>query len=53
MTAGMNCFIFHRREIRFNFEYMYAHKSPVGYTAVPQAVGISGSIVDANLELSF
>jgi hypothetical protein len=53
MTAGMNWFIFNRREVRFNFEYMYAHKSPVGYTAVPQAVGISGSIVDANLEMSF
>ncbi len=42
-----------RREVRLNVEYLYDHKSPIGYTAVPQAVGGTGSVVNANLEMSF
>ncbi len=52
-TAGLNWFIFKRREVRLNFEYLYEHKSPVGYTAVPQTVGATGSVFNANLEMSF
>ena len=52
-TAGMNWFIFKRKEVRLNVEYLYEHKSPVGYTAVPQSVGATGSVVDVNVEMSF
>ena len=52
-TGGINWWIFHRREIRLNLEYLYDHKSPIGYTAVPQTVGGTGSIFSGNLELSF
>jgi hypothetical protein len=52
-TAGMNWWIFHRRELRLNLEYIYDHESPIGYTAVPQTVGGTGSILNANLEMSF
>ena len=42
-----------RKEVRLNLEYIYDHHSPIGYTAVPQTVGGTGSILDANLEMSF
>jgi hypothetical protein len=50
---GLNWWIFRRRELRFNVEYLYDHESPIGYTAVPQTVGATGSIFNANLEMSF
>jgi len=52
-TAGVNWWIFRRRELRLNVEYIYDHQSPIGYTAVPQSVGATGSIFNANLEMSF
>jgi len=52
-TAGLNWWIFRRRELRLNLEYIYAHQSPIGYTAVPQLVGATGSIFSTNLEMSF
>ena len=52
-TAGLNYWMFHRRELRLNVEYIYDHRSPIGYTAIPQAVGGTGSIFTLNLELSF
>ena len=53
MTAGINWWVFRRREMRLNFEYLYDHQSPIGYTAVPQQVGGTGSVLTANLEMSF
>ncbi len=52
-TAGLNWWPFRRRELRFNVEYLYENESPIGYTAVPQSVGATGSIFNANLEMSF
>ena len=52
-TAGLNYWIFRRRELRLNDEYLFDHRSPVGYTAIPQSVGGTGSILNLNLELSF
>jgi hypothetical protein len=53
MTGGVNWWIFRRREVRLNLEYIYDRRSPIGYTAVPQSVGANGSIFNANLEMSF
>jgi len=53
MTAGINWWVFRRREMRVNFEYLYDHQSPIGYTAVPQQVGGTGGVITANLEMSF
>ena len=53
LIAGVNWYPFHRREVRFNLEYLYDSKSPVGYFAIPQTIGGTGSIVNANLELYF
>jgi hypothetical protein len=52
-TFGFNYWIFHRRELRLNLEFLYDHRSPIGYTAVPQTVGGTGWIFNANLEMSF
>ncbi len=53
MTGGMNWWIFRRRELRLNLEYIYDHQSPIGGTAYPQLVGGTGSIFNANVEMSF
>jgi hypothetical protein len=53
VTAGLNWWLFRRREVRLNLEYIYDWESPIGYTAVPQTVGGTGSIFNANLEMSF
>ncbi len=52
-TAGVNWWIFRRREVRVNLEYLYVDQSPIGYTAVPQQVGATGSVFTANVEMSF
>jgi hypothetical protein len=39
--------------VRLNLEYIYDRRSPVGYCAIPQVVGGTGSIFNANLELNF
>jgi hypothetical protein len=52
-TAGLNWWVFRRRELRLNVEYIYDHMSPVGETSYPQVVGGTGSTVLANFEMSF
>jgi hypothetical protein len=53
VSAGINWWIFSRREVRLNLEYIYDRRSPVGYTAIPQVVGGTGSIFNGNLEMFF
>jgi hypothetical protein len=53
VTAGLNWFPFSRRELRVNLEYLHDFASPVGFFAIPQVVGGTGSIVNANVELRF
>lgn len=52
-SAGLNWYVFRRREVRVNLEYLYDHRSPVGYFAIPHVVGGTGSIFHANFELYF
>jgi hypothetical protein len=51
--AGLNYFPFHNKVLRWNNEFLYLYHSPVGYTAVPFAVGGSGPVFSTNLELAF
>ena len=51
--AGLNYFPFHNKVLRWNNEFLYLYHSPVGYTAVPFAVGGSGPVFTTNLELAF
>ena len=51
--AGLNYFPFHNKVIRWNNEFLYLYKSPVGYTSVPFALGGTGPIFHTNLELAF
>ena len=51
--AGVNYFPWHNRVVRWNTEFLYLHQSPVGYTAVPFAIGGSGPVFHTNLELAF
>ena len=53
ITSGINWWVFKRREVRLNLEHVYEHRSPVGYTSIPMALGGTGSVVDLNLELNF
>jgi hypothetical protein len=51
--AGINWFPYHNRVLRWNTEFLYLYKSPVGYTAVPFALGGTGPVFHTNLELAF
>ena len=51
--AGVSLFPFHNRVLRWNNEFLYLYKSPVGYTSVPFALGGTGPVFHTNLELAF
>jgi len=51
--AGVNWFPWHNKVVRWNTEFLYLSRSPVGYTAVPFAVGGNGPVFYTNLELAF
>lgn len=50
---GTNYFPFHNRVLRWNSEFLYLYHSPVGYTAVPFALGGTGPVFHTTLELAF
>jgi hypothetical protein len=51
--AGVNYFPFKNRVIRWNSEFLYTYRSPVGYTSVPFALGGTGPIFYTTLEMAF
>ena len=51
--AGVSLFPFHNKVVRWNNELLYLHKSAVGYTSVPFALGGTGPVFHTNLELAF
>jgi hypothetical protein len=51
--AGLNYFPFKNRVVRWNNEFLYTYRSPVGYTSVPFALGGTGPIFHTNLEMAF
>lgn len=53
LRAGMNLFPFKRQEIRFNAQYIYQERCPVGGNAYPFQVGGTGSIFNLDLEFNF
>jgi len=53
VRVGTNYFPFHNRVVRWNSEFLYLYHSPVGYTAVPFALGGTGPVFHTTLELAF
>jgi hypothetical protein len=51
--AGTNYFPFKNKVIRWNNEFLYLYRSPVGYSSVPFPLGGTGPIFHTNLELAF
>ena len=51
--AGVNLFPFHNKVVRWNNEFLYLRRSPVGYPSVPFALGGNGPVFHSNLELAF
>jgi hypothetical protein len=51
--AGVNYFPFHNKVVRWNSEFLYLNHSPVGYTAVPFALGGNGPVFHTSLEVAF
>jgi hypothetical protein len=51
--AGVNYFPYKNRVVRWNTEFLYLYRSPVGYTSVPFALGGTGPILYTNLEMAF
>jgi hypothetical protein len=50
---GTNFYPAKQRGFRINAEWLHLNHSPVGYTAVPYAVGSNGNVFHTNLELNF
>jgi hypothetical protein len=50
---GVNLYPFKNKVVRWNGEVLYLSRSPVGYTAVPFAVGGKGFVFVSNVELAF
>jgi hypothetical protein len=53
VRAGASWYPVRERGFRVNTEWIHVDHSPVGYTAYPLAVGSTGNVVHANLELNF
>ena len=51
--AGVNYFPFKNRVVRWNSEFLYTYRSPVGYTSVPFALGGTGPIFYTTLEMAY
>lgn len=50
---GVNLYPFKNKVVRWHGEVLYLSRSPVGYTAVPFAVGAKGFVFLSNVELAF
>jgi hypothetical protein len=50
---GTNFYPVKERGFRINVEWLHLNHSPVGYTAVPYAVGANGNVFHTNVELNF
>ena len=53
VRSGFNWFPWKNKVFRWNAEALYLHKSPVGYSSVPFAVGGTGFVFHTNCELAF
>ena len=51
--AGTNFFPYKNKVIRWNNEFLYLYRSPVGYSSVPFPLGGTGPIFHSTLELAF
>jgi hypothetical protein len=50
---GVNYFPYKNRVVRWNTEFLYLYRSPVGYPSVPFAFGGTGPIFYTTLEMAF
>ena len=53
LRAGANWYPWPNRVVRWNNEYLYLRRSPVGYSSVPFVIGGRGSVFHSSLELAF
>jgi hypothetical protein len=51
--AGVNYFPYKNRVVRWNTEFLYLYRSPVGYTSVPFPFGGTGPVFYTTLEMAF
>lgn len=53
VRSGFNWFPWKNKVVRWNTEWLYIYKSPVGYSSVPFALGGKGNVFHSSLELAF
>jgi len=53
VRAGINWYPWKNYVVRWNLEYMQAHKMPVGGLSLPYAVGSTGGILHSNFVVNF
>ena len=51
--TGINWFPWKNKVVRWNTEWLYLNKSPVGYSSVPFVIGGKGSVFHSSVELAF
>ena len=53
VRAGVNYYPFGTEIVRWNTEYMYVRRSPVGALSLPMVVGANGSVVYSSFLINF
>jgi hypothetical protein len=53
MRLGVNWYPWHLAGIRWNLEYLYTDRSPVGAASLPYLVGGTGDIIYTTFEVNF
>ena len=53
VRVGLNWFPWKNKVVRWNNEWLYLYRSPVGYSSVPFAIGGRGNVFHSSLELAF
>jgi hypothetical protein len=51
--AGVNLYPWRNRSVRWNNEFIYLERSPVGALSLPYVVGGDGLVFDSNFEVNF
>ena len=53
VRLGLNVFPWKNQVVRWNTEFIYLNRSPVGYASVPFSMGGNGPVFHANIEVNF
>ena len=53
VRLGLNFYPFNNQTVRWNFQYTYFYKSPVGGLSLPYPVGATGGVFNTDFMVNF